>query len=285
LEGERINPMIAYSSDAGATFGAFESISTPLDDSFMSTPSGRPTVDHLGFFHVPLSFTDGNEAVAFDAVLGRALVEAIRVPGSLSYGSPVEAEAFPKKPGAIGGGADIRFGNGVTDGLGIIMVLESGGRLFTSNSQAGGLHYPPTEHLNHEMPKIAAFCSTECYTSGLRPNVVSMDYAYVEQSPDTNLPYSGELHYETWDMPLPEPSVIAQANSQNVQVTIESDANFYAGQTTFDFDDPAINIIKMDITDARHAIIQTDSDSLVGKRLCFDVKTLFYHHSGMAVVR
>lgn len=278
LDGERIVPMLARSSDSGASFGAFEPIELPFDDSFRVIPSGSPVVDHRGFFHVPLAVTDGKESVLLNAVLDEALVEAIRLHGKLDDYSKIASERFPSKGGAT------RFGNGVTDGLGLIAVMESEGRLFTSNSQASGIHFPHAKHLNHEMPKITAYDSSECYTSGLRANIVSMDYLYLEADPDTKLPYSGELHFETWEMPLPEPILTAKANETDVSVKIESDAHFYSGQTVFDFDDPAINITKVDFVDNRTVTISTDSALLVGKRLSFEARTLFYHHAGSVVV-
>jgi hypothetical protein len=282
LDGERIIPMFARSSDSGMSFSAFEPVELPFDDSFRVIPSGLPVVDHHGFFHVPLAVTNNKESILVNAVLDEALVETIRLPGNLADFSKIAAERFPKNTGSIGTLA--RFGNGVTDGLGLIAVMELEGHLFTSNSQAGGIHFPQAEHLNHEMPKIAAYDSTECYTGGLRANIVSMDYVYLEADPDTKLPYSGELHFETWEMPLPEPILTAKAKGTDVSVEIESDAHFYPGQTVFEFDDPAVNITGVDFVNERSATILTDSTSLVGKRLSFEARTLFYHHAGSVVV-
>ena len=61
------------------------------------------------------------------------------------------------------------------------MVLSTEeGRLFSSNSSAGGGHFPEAKLLNHEMPLVAEFSASECYSSGQKPNVVSMDYLFVE---------------------------------------------------------------------------------------------------------
>ena len=84
-------------------------------------------------------------------------------------------EVFPATVGNPG-----PYGSGVTDGFRLIMVLGTEGRLFASNSSAGGIFFPKSIQLNHEMPLVAAFSATECYGGGEKPNFVSMDYIYVK---------------------------------------------------------------------------------------------------------
>jgi|GEM_PF-2599468 len=286
LDTERLVPMIAQSSDGGMTFGSFAAIDLPYGPGACVIPSPPPVVDYLGYFHVPVVVANSSTSVAADVVVGEAVVEAIEVQGCVRNSSKIALERFPKKPVPVEDGAS-RFGNGLTDGLGLIMVMESGGLLFTSNSQAGGIHFPPGAHLNHEMPKIACYDSTECYTGGARANTVSMDYIYLEVDPETDQPVCGDLHCETWDMPLPEPVVMATANGGVVRVEIVRDANFEPGATSFRFQDHSIGITSVVIHDARHATITTTvspagggGSPLLGKSLEFEVLTTFYHHAG-----
>ena len=284
IEGGRITPMISRSVDEGRTFGAFEPVPLPYGDDYRVIPAhAGPIVDYGGFFHLPVGVTNGVESIALDVLVDEAAVEAIKVSGPLDPRSGVAAAAFPRKPGLE---AMIpRFGNGTTDGLGVISILVTEGRLYTSNSQAGGIHYPEPVHLNYDMPQIAAVAYTECYTSGLKPNIVSMDYAYLEAGLD-GAPLSGALHFETWDMPLPEPVLTAVAKGTDIEVKIEQDANFEPGRTVFDFDDPAVAIASVEITGDRSALIKTEGvDSLVGKRLSFEMRSRFYHHAGASIIR
>ncbi len=287
VEDGRVTPMSCLSTDGGKTFGSFEPIEVPLDGSFRVVPaSGPPVVDYGGFFHVPLTLTDGEHDLALNIAVDEAVVEAIRVPTSGSDAPQAVIEVFPRKPEAAAG-PEARFGTGVTDGYGLIMVMLSAGRLFTSNSQAGGLHFPEKAHLNHEMPTIAAFAATECYTSGRQPNTVSMDYMYLES--DVALggpqqPLSRELHFETWDMPLPVPQVTATAQGSDVTVHIEHDANFMPGETSFDIDDSAVAITSVEIQGDRDAVVGTDSEELGGKVITFEVRSRFYHHLGTTTI-
>lgn len=283
-----VTPMACLSTDGGLTFSGFEPIELSFEESFQVRPgSGPPVADHGGFFHVPLALTDGRQSVAVNVVVEEALVEAIRVPTSENDDAKVEIQAFPKKEAKSIPGPEARFGNGVTDGFGLIMVMLSNGRLFTSNSQAGGLHFPEVAHLNHEMPTVAAFASTECYTSGRQPNTVSMDYIYLESdvalgSPQQ--PLSRELHFETWDMPLPVPRVTATAKGSDVTVRIEADANFISEATSFEIDDPTVAITSVELRGERDALVSTTAEDLAGKVITFEVRSRFYHHLGTATI-
>jgi hypothetical protein len=133
------------------------------------------------------------------------------------------------------------------------------------------------------MPLVAAFDSSECYSSGLRANYVSMDYLYVEADTEGR-PVSPTLHVETWDMPLPLPKAAAYSKGSKVQVWILKDADLEPGKVVFGFDDPSINITDVKVTGLREAVVTTDAKDLVGRRLSFDVQTLFHRHYGEIVV-
>lgn len=283
IKDDRVVPMISFATDAGAVFGDFEAVELPYGASFHALPaSAPPATDFLGFFHVPIAVANGEESIALDLVVNEALVEAVRMPTSASGTPEAGTQAFPKKTATTESDAPQRFGDGVTDGLGIIMVALSEGRLFTSNSQAGGIHFPERVHLNHEMPKVAAFNATECYTGGKQPNVVSMDYVYLEADAE-GFPLSGELHFETWHMPLPEPQARARADGSDVIVTIDKDANFIPGETIFELD-PSITVRSVEVIDDRNARVVTDAGALTGRRIGFEVRSRFYHHRGSAVI-
>ena len=226
--------------------------------------------------HVPVFATNGQQSVALNYVLEKdVLVEAIRVQGLRPSGG---LEVFPSTVGSRE-----PYGNGVTDGHGLIMVLGTEGRLYSSNSSAGGIHFPESALLNHEMPKVAAFDASECYSSGLLANYVSMDYLYVEGDSRAK-PISPLLHIETWDMPLPIPEATARSSGSEVVVEVLKDADLESGKVVFGFDDPSVNITEVDILDFRKAIVKTDHHGLAGKRISFDVQTLFHRHYGEALI-
>lgn len=278
LHNGKITPVLIESTDGGLSFQRPVPIDlSEYDKDFKVAPgTTAPIVDKGYGMHAPVFGTSGNEAVALNYVLAtNALVEAIRVPGGHPRGG---LEVFPSTLGSKN-----TYGNGVSDGHGLIMVLETEGRLYSSNSSAGGIHFPEAALLNHEMPLIAAFDASECYSSGLRPNYVSMDYLYIEADNEGH-PISPILHLETWDMPLPVPLATAVAHGSEVLLTVLNDADLEPGKVVFDFQDPAIHILDVKIRDLRHAVIQTDAKELAGKRLCYDVHTLFHRHFGEAVV-
>jgi hypothetical protein len=268
-------PALLESDDGGRSFGEPQPLDlSEVDPSFVVRPGfQRPIVDKGGAFHVPVGLDSGLEAVALNYVPGAdLLVEAIRVPGRLRKG---ELEVFPS---TLGSGNT--FGNGVSDGHGLIMALNTeNGLLFSSNSSAGGSHFPEAQLLNHEMPLVAEFSASECYSSGLTPNFVSMDYLYLEAN-SVGRPVSSEVFIETWDMPLPVPKARATSKGNAVHVEILNDADLEPGKVTFGFDDPSVNITEVEIRDLRSATITTDAADLRGKTLTFDVLTLFHRHYG-----
>ena len=253
-------------------------LSLAVEQGFSAAPGyQRPIVDKGGAFHVPIGLESGREALALNYVIGSdLLVEAVRVPGRFRKGA---LEVFPS---TLGSGNT--FGNGVSDGHGLIMVVDTeDGHLFTSNSSAGGGHFPDPQLLNHEMPLVAEFSASECYSSGLTPNVVSMDYVFIEANA-VGRPISGDAFIETWDMPLPLPRARARAVGNKVEIDILNDADLEAGKVTFGFDDPGIAITTVDIRDLRSATVSTNEENLRGRTITFDVLTLFHRHYGEAVI-
>jgi len=274
-----LTPALIASRDGGRSFASAEPVDlTGYEQGFSAIPGyAKPIVDKGGSFHVPIGMTSANEAVALNYVVReRALVEAIRTPGT---NRKTELEVFPSTVGS-----DTSFGNGVSDGHGLIMVLQTeDGRLYSSNSSAGGIYFPESAMLNHEMPLVAAFTASECYSGGLKPNIVSMDYLFIEAD-DRGHPISPGLHIETWDMPLPVPQANATARGSTVELEIQNDCDLEPGKVMVHFDDPAIVVTGLNVTGLRSATIETSAKDLKDKTLHFEVLTLFHRHHGEAVV-
>jgi hypothetical protein len=279
LDGERLVPALLESTDAGRSFGEPEPIDLSDVDAAFSVRPGyqEPIVDKGGALHIPIGMASETESLALNHVVSSdLLVEAIRVSGSLRKS---ELWVFPS---TLGSGNT--FGNGVSDGHGLIMGLTTeDGYLYTSNSSAGGSHFPEPQLLNHEMPLIAEFSASECYSSGVTPNFVSMDYLYIEANA-VGQPVSSDVYVETWDMPLPVPEARAIAEGNKVHIEVLNDADLEPGKVTVDFDDPGVTITAVEIQGLRSATITTDSEDLRGKTLSFDVLTLFHRHYAVATV-
>lgn len=277
MKDGKLTPRLLVSEDAAKTFKTKELDMSGYERGFEVVPGyTKPVIDVGSNFHVPVIVTDGRESAALNYVIAEdALVEGIRVQGTRAHGS---LEVFPATMGN-----PIAYGDGTTDGYGLIMVLGSEGRLFTSNSSAGGIYFPRSAMLNHEMPLVASFCPTECYESGFKPNYVNMDYLYLEAD-SRGEPISSTLFMETWDMPLPIPKVTAKSHGAKVDVTVVSDADLEPGKVTFSFNDPIVKILDVQVTGLRSAVVETDKDDLKGKVLTLDVDTLFHRHYAEAVV-
>jgi hypothetical protein len=279
LKGGKLAPALIRSTDGGRSFGK----PAPIDlgafaRGFTVIPGyAKPIVDKGGSFHVPIGLTSSMEALALNFIVrDQTLVEAIRVPG---INRKTDVEVFPSTVGS-----EASYGNGVSDGHGLIMVVSTeDGRLYSSNSSAGGIYFPEAALLNHEMPRVAAFTASECYSGGLKANIVSMDYLFVEAD-DRGQPISPQLHIETWDMPLPLPSATARAKGSSILLAVESDCDLEPGKVMVHFDDPAIRVTDLDVTGLRSAVVKTNSEDLKGKTIYFDVLTLFHKHHGSAVV-
>lgn len=278
LDGEQLRPALLKSADGGRSFGEPEPIDlSDVDASFRVRPGYQePIVDKGGALHVPIGMASETESLVLNHVVASdLLVEAIRVPGL-----PRKSELWVF-PSTLGSGNT--FGNGVSDGHGLIMGLATEeGYLYTSNSSAGGSHFPEPQLLNHEMPLIAEFTASECYSSGVKPNFVSMDYLYIEGNA-AGKPVSSDIYIETWDMPLPVPEARAIVEGNKVRLEILNDADLEPGKVTVDFDDPEIAITGLEIHDLRSATIMTNSENLAGKGLSVDVLTLFHRHYVAAV--
>lgn len=280
VKGGKASPTLIESTDGGRTYAQAKAIDlSAYDDEFRTVPGyPKPIVDKGGDFHVPLGLTSAKEALSLNfLVRENALVEAIRVDG---INSKTDLEVFPSTVGSRSS-----FGNGVSDGHGLIMVMSTDdGRLFSSNSSAGGIYFPHRAMLNHEMPLITAFAASECYSRGEKPNMVSMDYLFLEAN-ERGDPVTPRLHFETWDMPLPLPKATAKSSGMKVKLSIKTDCDLEPGKTRFAFDDPAVTITDVKITDLRSAVIETDTADLKGKTLAYDVLTLFHRHHGEVVVQ
>ncbi|WP_433716940.1 hypothetical protein ACQP2U_43575 (plasmid) [Nocardia sp. CA-084685] len=273
-------PALSTSNDGGRSFTPPQPIdlTSALEQGFVPCPGyQKPIVDKGGSFHMPIGLQGEGEALALNYVVASdIMVEAIRVAGELGK---TDLEVFPS---TLGSGNT--FGNGVSDGHGLIMVVSTtDGKLFSSNSSAGGGHFPEAQLLNHEMPLVSDFSASECYSSGLTPNVVSMDYLVVEADA-VGRPRSGEVFIETWDMPLPLPNATARATGSRLEVEVLNDADLEPGKVTFGFDDPTVNVTDVKIQDLRHATVDTDCADLSGKTITFDVLTLFHRHYGEALI-
>ena len=280
LNDGKVTPALVNSEDGGRTFSPAEAIDlSAYADEFQTVPGyPKPIVDKGGDFHVPLGLSSTTEALSVNFVVReKTLVEAIRVKG---VNSKTDLEVFPSTVGSKNS-----FGNGISDGHGLIMVMSTeDGRLFSSNSSAGGIYFPPSAMLNHEMPLIAAFSASECYSSGVKPNMVSMDYLFLEAN-DRGDPVTPRMHIETWDMPLPLPKATAKATGAKVRLEIQADCDLEPGKVRIAFDDPAVVVTKVDINGLRTAVIETNAANLKGKILAYDVLTLFHRHHGEVLVQ
>jgi hypothetical protein len=279
IQNDKLVPMLLESSNGGESFSKASPIDlSEYDKGFEVAPGyTAPTLDKGYGLHVPIFMSNREESVALNFVVDKnLLVEAIRVSGRRPRGG---LEVFPSTLGS-----NNVYGDGISDGHGLIMVLETEGLLYSSNSSAGGVYFPNEALLNHEMPQIAAFDASECYSSGLKANYVSMDYLYVELDIAGRV-FSPRLHIETWDMPLPIPQAKAESRGSEVILTILKDADLETGKVVFSIDDPNVTITGTRIENLRTAVISTDSEELVGKRISYDVHTLFHRHYGDALIQ
>ncbi|MCC8956195.1 hypothetical protein H8B02_23020, partial [Bradyrhizobium sp. Pear77] len=240
----------------------------------------RSFVDHTENYHTILLATHGQTQSVIDIMPHDDLaVAAITLPDGIGG---ISAEAFPKKPGAA---IDFRpgFGNGVTDGNGIIISAAANGDLLSANSQSGGYSYPEAGLLNHEMPKIFAFRTTQCYTRGAVANVVSMDYVFIEADDQGN-PVDSTIWLETWDMPLPLPDVRATSSENSVTLTIQKDGWFFPGKTTVGFSDLAVSVVSTKLVNDRTLEISVDRPPRSGSTVSFETKNQFLHHAGQTAI-
>lgn len=267
--------MISKSGNRGRTTEPFKS----LDFSSLNPDSLIPTnapllTDYLGNFQIPVTAIKDGNTLVLNITPNEEIVEAIRVPGDAFFAS---LERFPKKPAVTADGLGI--GNGFTDGLGLIATVQFNGALLSSNSQSGGHNFPQETMLNFEMPKSFSFKVTNCYTKGEKPNMVSMDYVFIEAD-ELGVPVSQRLMFETWNMPLPQPLLNAKVEGNKLRLKILQDGWFEQGKTTIWLSDPKIEIRNLSFIDDRNIEIETDSLNLAGNKITFEMKNLLYYHYG-----
>lgn len=277
----KLRSYLSVSNDLDGPFGP----ATPLDLS--SVPhdtellaNAPVTVDNTYHFHVPTAVTGDGGTTLLDVLPDDDLaVAAIAAPSGAAYA----LLPFPSK-GAMVGGFREGFGDGNVDGSGMIATLSVGGRLLVSNSQSGGYSYPAEATLNHEMQTVVGFRATECYTRGAFPNVVSMDYAFVE-SDDAGRPVSADLWIDTWDMPLPEPVLKHTFSNGVLRIEILKCAWFLHGQTAFEIEPANTFITKVTMTGFREIELEFDDPSQVpGSVISFETKNVFYHYGATVEV-
>jgi hypothetical protein len=277
IAGNTIQPIIMTSDDYFATNSGpkyLDISSVPHD--FVLPGASRVFVDHTKNTHISLAVQKSNNTTALDALpnddLIVAAIEAVGPAASVISVFPSMPSKYP--PLRFG------FGDGEIDGAGIIATVASDGRLLASNSQSGGFSYPKAVELNYDMQKMFIYSQSQCYTRGIRPNFVSMDYVFVEAD-DSGRPLSAELWHETWDMPLPEPIVRHSWDGDRLKIIIEKSAWFFPGQTTFWIEPAVAEITKAEFVDFREMILEFNEPNRVkGTRIWFETKNVFYHHRG-----
>lgn len=278
LNSGRLQQMTAISGSRVKEIATFKALDFSALEPDALIPSNAPVfTDYLGNFQIPVTAIKDGNTMVLNITPNEQIVEAIRVRGEAFFTS---AERFPKKPTPI---SALGQGNGITDGLGIIVTVQSEGALLSSNSQTGGHSFPAETMLNFEMPKTFAFKVTNCYTKGEKPNVVSMDYLFIEAD-ELGVPVSRRLLFETWDMPLPIPMLQAKTGANKISLHIASDGWFEPGKTTIWLSDPKIVIKNIRHIDGRTIEIETDGNDGLGNEISFEMKNLLYYHRGTAIV-
>lgn len=274
IAGDTVVPIIIRSAD----FLATPTPPTPVDlttvpHSAVVPGRARLFIDTTGAVHSSLLVQNGSDFTALDVHLDDDRIVAA-VSGQNAAHSVIEA--FPKMPSLYD---TLRFGygDGETDGAGVIATLLSTGRLLAANSQSGGYVYPSPTLLNDDMQKMYLHAQTECYTRG-RPNYVSMDYAFVEAD-EAGEPVSSELWLETWDMPLPVPQIETTWNGDTLQIRILKDGWFFPGQTAFTIEPTIAEITKAEFVDYREMKLEFNDPARVrGTTLTFETKNVFFYY-------
>ncbi len=238
-------------------------------------------IDHTGAYHCPVVVRMGEKFELLDVMPEDDLAVA-----ALSLSKQISAAsltAFPKKPGIV---QSIRpgFGDGFTDGNGVIASVSAYGDLYSSNSQAGGYFYPNHSLLNHDMPKIFTFRTTQCYTRGSAPNTVSMDYVFIEAD-DEGDPLDNIIWLETWDMPLPPVELSAAVSGNVIHLKISANGWFTPANSTFWIADQKAKITSVSLTGERTVELTTDRPVQSGTEVGFETRTKYFHHAGSALAR
>jgi hypothetical protein len=275
LDNGRIVTILRWSDDFGRTFAPPATVdlsSVPHDD---QVPSNAPLcLDYTNRFHVPIAVRKGDTTTLLDIHPEDDLATAALSSGPSVNFSDVN---FPKMPDRTMGFRE-GFGDGVTDGNGMIASVLVNGKLLVANSQSGGYSYPEAAHLNYDMQAMHCFRSTECYTRGGSANVVSMDYAFVEADGDGHA-LSSDLWIDTWDMPLPTPVLRAQWEQDTLRVIIDRDGWFFPGQTTFELEPAITEISKATFVGFREFALQfVDPSKLQDVTLTYETRNVFFHY-------
>lgn len=279
VSSDRLVPMVAWSDDGGKTLSEFKPL--PLDDA--AIPIVHPStanvfIDITGTFHVPVVGGDGTKNRLLDVMPDEELATEALV-SDFQFDPNGLLEVFPSRDPVGVAGKSRAFGDGITDGAGVIANILERGAILSSNSQSGGFSYPPPVFLNYDMPRAYALKSTQCYTRGERSNHVTMDYALLEADSFGN-PICGDLLLETWDMPLPEPAVISTLDGSRLHVQIEKDGSFFAGGTEFTFSDPAVEVVGVKFEGSQVAKLELSRPPQAGAKLSFRSRNTFLDFEG-----
>ena len=280
IENDRLVPSLA---SANMSAMAAPTQYTPIDLSKVPHDKVLPamscsSIDHTGNYHVPV-IVSGEKDTLLDILPGDNLaVAAIERPRIAASALSV----FPSKPGLVGVGR-LGFGDGVLDGNGVIASAGSEGDLYASNSQSGGYSYPASSLLNQDMPKLFCFRATQCYSRGITPDVVSMDYVFIEAD-DHGHPVENAIWLETWDMPLPKPMLEAKFESNKIIATLVKQGWFFPGKTTVELSDKSVEIGDLKVVDERRLEIAVNRAPTLGSSISFETHSEFYYHSGDAEI-
>ncbi len=280
IDGGKVKPATITSHDYFATQSSLSEIDLSAGPVGTVIPgTSRLFVDAVGVIHVSVAVANLGVTTLLDVQLADDLLVAAVVG---KEGTSFAIEAFPKKPLSYTGLRD-GYGDGKTDGAGVIATLLSDGRLFAANSQSGGYTYPDSTLLNDDMQKMYVHAQTECYTRD-RPNYVSMDYAFVEAD-ESNAPVSSSLWLETWDMPLPEPTLTHEWDGDRLKLKINQDGWFFPGQTMFTIRPAIAEITRVDFADYREMHLEFNAPSRVrGTEVTFETRNVFYFHRAAVIV-
>jgi hypothetical protein len=280
IQGQTVIPATLDSIDYFATSVAPKPIDlTAVPHDRVVPAQSRLFIDNTGIIHASLLVEYQNDSIVLDSHLDDGIIVAAV---SDTKGTHSLIEAFPKMP-ALYDGLRFGYGDGETDGAGVIATLLSNGRLFASNSQSGGYTYPDAGLLNDDMQRMYLHAQTECYTRN-RPNYVSMDYAFIESDESGN-PVSAELWLETWDMPLPLPEIEHTWEGDRLRLRILRDGWFFPGQTSFLIEPTVAEITRADFVDYREMTLEFNAPERVkGTTITFETKNVFFYYQASVIV-
>lgn len=281
---DKIVTKYCSSLDQGNSFSELRTIDLEDDPIVTNRPANSAVfVDYTSEFHIPVVGETDTHSVVLDFLPDRELaVESILTERQRHLSESLRA--FPKKPSADAALGSIAFGDGITDGAGIIATALEKGAILSSNSQSGGFHYPENAFINYDMPRAYCLKTTECYTRpGAKPNTVSMDYLFLEAD-SFGRPISQDLLFETWDMPLPSPELSAKLSDGMLVLKIQRDGWYFPGQTTFSCSDPSISIEEVELSSGRTAKIKLSGTPASESTVSFTTRNRFLAHEATAKI-